>query len=105
MGLSVTEIYDMQNLNNPRQIHLFDPWAQRFTPGLYQKLRKGWQGLFHDVLLELMPAEALAERFHAELGRPTKELYSVAGLIFLKACNDWTDEQATEAYCFHLDLQ
>jgi hypothetical protein len=76
-----------------------------FPPRLYEKLRAGWQGLFHDVLLELMPAEELAEHFHPELGRPTKELYSVAGLIFLKDCNDWTDEEAVLAYCFHLDVQ
>lgn len=95
----------MQNLNEPRQILLFDPWAQRLSPRLYGKLRTGWQGLFHEVLLKLMPAEALAEHFHPALGRPTKELYSVAGLIFLKACNDWTDEEAVEAYCFRLDVQ
>ena len=29
----------------------------------------------------------------------------MAGLIFLKNCNDWTDEQAVEAYCFHRDVQ
>lgn len=29
-----------------------------------------------------MPAEKLAKHFHPELGRPTKELYSMAGLIF-----------------------
>ena len=52
----------MQNLNDPRQIHLFDPWAQRFSARLYEKLRTGWQGLFHDVLLELMPAKKLAEK-------------------------------------------
>ncbi len=95
----------MQNINDPRQIPLFDFWAQRFSPGLYAKLRTRWQGLFHDVLLELMPADALAQQFHEQLGRPTKELYSVAGLIFLKACNDWTDEQAVEAYCFRSDVQ
>lgn len=95
----------MQNLNNPAQMTLFDPWAQRFSPRLYKKLSGGWQGLFHEVLLKLMPAEDLAEQFHPQLGRPTKELYSVAGLIFLKAANHWTMEQAVEAYCFHLDVQ
>ena len=95
----------MQNLNDPAQMTLFDPWAQRFSPRLYKKLCGGWQGLFYEVLLKLMPAEELAEQFHPQLGRPTKELYSVAGLIFLKASNNWTMEQAVEAYCFHLDVQ
>ena len=87
----------MQNLKDTRQIPLFDSWAQAFSTRLYEKLRTGWQGLFHDVLLKLMPAEELAQKFHPDVGRPTKELYSVAGLIFLKNCNDWTDEQAVEA--------
>ena len=95
----------MQNQNDPRQTLLFDPWALVFSHGLYARIRSRWQGLFHDVLLRLMPAEQLAEQFHPELGRPTKELYSVAGLIFLKEFNDWTEEEAVEAYCFRLDVQ
>ena len=95
----------MQNLNNPAQMTLFDPWSQRFSPRLYEKLCAGWQGLFHETLLSLMPAEELAKHFHPQWGRPTKELYSVAGLIFLKACNNWTMEQAVDAYCFRLDVQ
>ena len=95
----------MKKLKNPAQMTFFDPWAQRFSPRLYEKLGAGWQGLFHETLLNLMPAEELAEHFHPRLGRPTKELYSVAGLIFLKACNNWTMEQAVNAYCFHLDVQ
>ena len=95
----------MQNLNDPEQTLLFDPWALVFSDRLYARLRSGWQGLFHDVLLRLMPAEELAEHFDPDLGRPTKELYSVAGLIFLKEFNDWTEEEAVEAYCFHLDVQ
>ncbi len=74
----------MRNLNDPEQTLLFDPWALVFSDRLYARLRSGWQGLFHDVLLRLMPAEELAEHFDPDLGRPTKELYSVAGLIFLK---------------------
>jgi hypothetical protein len=95
----------MQNLHDPEQTLLFDPWALVFSGRLYARVRSGWQGLFHDVLLRLMPAEELAEHFHPELGRPTKELYSVAGLIFLKEFHDWTEEDAVEAYCFRLDVQ
>lgn len=95
----------MRNLHDPEQTLLFDPWALVFSDRLYARVRSGWQGLFHDVLLRLMPAEELAEQFHPELGRPTKELYSVAALIFLKEFNDWTEEQAVEAYCFRSDVQ
>ena len=95
----------MQHLKDPRQIHLFDPWECFFPEATYAKLRHSWQGLFHTVLLELMPAQELAEHFHPEMGRPTKELYSMAGLVFLMAFNDWTCEEAVLAYCFRLDVQ
>ena len=95
----------MQHLNDPRQITLFDPWAQRFSSQQYATLRAGWEGLFHDVLLELMPAEELAEQFHPDIGRPTKELYAVAGLVFLKEFHNWTEETAVRAYNFYSDVQ
>jgi len=95
----------VQNIHDPQQTLLFDPWALRFSERLYNTVRNGWQGLFHNVLLHLMPAEELAEHFDPDLGRPTKELYSIAGLIFLKEFNDWTEEEAVEAYCFRLDVQ
>src|SRR5262245_32317576 len=39
------------------------------------------------------------------MGRPTKELYSMAGLLFIMEFRDWTHEQATDAYLFNVDLQ
>ena len=105
ISINVDKVTTVQNLKDTQQNLLFDPWALRFSPHLYNKLRRGWHGLFHDVLLQLMPAKELAERFHPELGRPTKELYSVAGLIFLKEFKNWTEEEAVDAYCFHSDVQ
>jgi hypothetical protein len=46
------------------------------------------------VLLELMPVGALAEHFDPVMGRPGKELYAMAGLIFLKECFHWTKNEA-----------
>jgi Transposase DDE domain len=39
------------------------------------------------------------------LGAPTKELYSMAGLVFLADFHGWTAQQAAEAYMFHTDVQ
>jgi len=95
----------MRHLEEPQQSELFDPWALVFPERLYKRLRDGWQGLFHDVILKLMPAAELAEAFHPALGRPTKELYSMAGIVFLKEFHDWTEEEAVDAYCFHSDIR
>ena len=51
-----------------------------------------------------MPADALAEHFDPTMGRPSKELYSMAGLIFLAEYFNWTKDEALEAYCFHMGV-
>jgi len=83
---------------DPRQKPLFDPGEVMFSQMAIQRLRQGWQGLFRSQLLHLMPAAKLAENFHPTLGCPTKELYSMAGAIFLQEFFDLTIEQTVERY-------
>jgi len=52
-----------------------------------------------------MPVGELAQHFNPALGAPTKELYSMAGLVFLADFFDWTAEEAVEAYIFRSDVQ
>src|SRR3990172_7331017 len=94
----------MRTLVNPRQTRLFDPFDSILTPQTRAYLLDGWPGVFRHTLLELMPAGALAEHFDPVMGRPSKELYSMAGLIFLTECFDWTKDVALNAYCFHIDV-
>jgi hypothetical protein len=65
-----------------------------------KRLREDWPGLFRSQILHLMPVGKLAENFHPTLGCPTKELYSMAGTIFLKEFLDLTIEQTVERYLF-----
>ncbi|MCB1086747.1 MAG: hypothetical protein KDM63_06860, partial [Verrucomicrobiae bacterium] len=58
-------------------------WASRLSPNALSALQNGWHGVFRRSLLRLMPAERLGEHFHSRLGRPTKELYSMAGLMLI----------------------
>lgn len=48
-----------------------------------RRLIAGWQGVFRSVILKLMPVEELAQHFSEDMGCRTKELYSMAGLVFL----------------------
>ena len=52
-----------------------------------------------------MPVGELAQHFSRELGAPTKELYSMAGLVFLTDFFGWTAQEAAEAYIFRSDVQ
>jgi len=95
----------MQRIVNPRQTRLFDPFEAVLTPKTQQALVQGWPGVFRHVILALMPVDTLRKHFHPRWGRPTRELYSLAGLLLLKEWHHWTEEQAVHAYQFHMDVQ
>ena len=83
---------------DPRQKLLFAPSALMFSPMTLKFLRGDWPGLFRAQVLHLMPAKALGQSFHETLGCPSKELYGMAGVVFLKDFFDLTIEQAVERY-------
>ena len=70
----------------------FDPYDSVLTEKTRRRLLDGWPGVFRHVILELMPVDALHEHFDPAMGRPTKELYSVAGLLLIKEFMDWTKQ-------------
>ncbi len=95
----------MIHIVDPRQNRLFDPFEGVIPPAGQRIIGEGWQGVFRHVLLEVMPVGELAEHFSRTLGAPTKELYSMAGLVFLADFFDWTAQEAAEAYIFRSDVQ
>ena len=95
----------MRHTVDPRQGRLFDPFDGMIPPLGLDRIHNGWQAIFRTTLLELMPARQLGEHFHPTLGRHTKELYSVAGLLFLQEFQNWTIPEAVEAYLFRTDIQ
>jgi hypothetical protein len=92
-------------MEDPRQAELFDGFQSILSPLAYSKLQCGWQHLFRCAILKLLPAKTLGEHFDPAMGRPTKELYSMAGLLFIMEFRDWTHEEAVDAYMFNVDLQ
>jgi len=61
-------------------------------------LRADWPGVFRAQILHLMPARELGKHFHPTAGCHTKELYAMAGVIFLKEYFDLTIEEAVARY-------
>ena len=94
----------MHTIVHPQQARLFDPFDPVLTEKTRKRLLDNWPGVFRHVILELMPVDALAGHFDPVMGRPTKELYSMAGLILLMEFMDWTKEQALDAYSFHTNV-
>jgi len=94
----------MKKIVNPQQTQLFDPFDRVLTPKTRKRLLDGWPGVFRHIILELMPVDAVSEHFDPAMGRPTKELYSVAGLLLIQEFMDWTKDEALDAYSFNMNV-
>ncbi|MFN0130460.1 MAG: transposase [Verrucomicrobiales bacterium] len=55
--------------------------------------------------MKLLPAEKLGEHFHDWMGRPSKELYAMCGLLLLAEFRDWTIDQAASAWGLDAGVQ
>ncbi|MDT8301825.1 MAG: hypothetical protein RQ760_10110, partial [Sedimentisphaerales bacterium] len=94
----------MQRIVNPKQTRLFDPFDAVLTEKTRKRLLGGWAGVFRHIILELMPVETISGHFDPAMGRPTKELYSIAGLLLIREFMDWTKDEALDAYSFRMDI-
>ncbi len=94
----------MHTIVNPQQTRLFDSFDNVLTEKTRKRLLDGWPGVFRHVILELMPVDAISGHFNPTKGRPTKELYSIAGLLLIQEFKNWTKEEALDAYRFHMDI-
>ena len=95
----------VRRLVEPNQVDTSNEYGGILSPVALRQLRESWQHLFRRVILELLPANALAAHFHDVMGRPTKELYSVAGLLLIKEFMDWTNERAADCYMFDVSIE
>ena len=95
----------MIHIIDPRQKRLFDPYEGLITPAGHKIITEGWQALFRHILLEKMPVTELATNFSKIAGASTKELYSMAGIVFLADFFGWTNLQAVENFQFRIDVK
>ena len=89
---------------------LFDdsatPWIHtQLDPSALRTLNEGWQGVFRRTALKCLPAPEIAQHFSAAFGRPTKEIYSMIGLLLIMEFKQWTADEAAEAYSFDAGVQ
>ncbi len=91
----------MFHVKNHKQLNIFDPWGH-LGPKRRKLLDKSWSGLFQQKILPKLPVETLRSRYHDWNGRPTKELYSMMGMMVLQQMHDLTDDQAVEQFCFNI---
>jgi hypothetical protein len=77
----------------------------QLDPSALRTLNEGWQGVFRRTALKCLPAPEIAQHFSAAFGRPTKEIYSMIGLLLIMEFKQWTADEAAEAYSFDAGVQ
>lgn len=81
--------------------YLFDPWDY-LGPKRRKLIDESWAGLFRKHILNELPVDKLARFFTEGFGRPTKELYTVLGVLLLQQTHDLTDEETIAQLSFNL---
>ena len=92
---------DMIHIKNHKQQQLFDAWAH-LSPKRRKMLDDHWPGLFRQHLLEQLPVKQIAAYFREGVGRPSKELHTVLGVLLLQQTMDLSDKAAIEQLCFNI---
>jgi hypothetical protein len=87
-------------MQNPNQRYIFDPWGI-ISPKRRRMLDNGWPGLFLEHILPSIPVDEVAKHFDADMGRPTKEIYSMLGALILQQAFNLTDEETVQQYAFN----
>jgi len=65
-------------------------------------LKSSWADVFRWDVLPYLPVDELAVYYSKDHGRPTKELYSVMGLMILQQMHNLDDEEAVNQFCFNI---
>lgn len=91
----------MIRIKDHKQQELFDPWGH-LSPKRHRMLDEGWPGLFREHLLEELPVRQMRSYFTEGVGRPSKELNTMLGVLLLQQTMDLTDKAAIEQLAFNI---
>lgn len=91
----------MIRIKDHKQGYLLDPWDY-VGPKRKSRMEDSWAGFFRQYILDKLPVDKLAAVFTEGIGRPTKELHSILGILFLQQMNDLTDEETVDQAAFNL---
>jgi len=92
----------MQRINSLQQDLLYDPFYF-LGPKRKELLETGWAALFRNDLLGKMPVAEIKALFHAHMGRPSKELRTMLGVLLLQESFDLTDQDTLHQLAFNIE--
>jgi len=81
---------------------MFDPFSF-LGPKRLKLLTDSWAGLFRQEVLPHLPVHLLSKHYVREMGRPTKELYAMMGIMILQQMKDLSDEESVRQFAFNIE--
>ena len=91
----------MIRIKDPKQLQMFDPWGF-LSPKRRRILDETWPGLFREHLLCELPVNKVTPFFREGFVRPTKELYTVLGVLLFQQMLDLSDAEAINHLMFNI---
>jgi len=91
----------MFTLRDRRTGDLFDRWSD-LGEKRRRLLERSWAGVFRKHLLEDLPVDELSHHLDDRLGRPSKDLHVVIGVLILQQLHDLSDRATVEALAFNM---
>ncbi|MGD9368518.1 MAG: transposase [Desulfobacteraceae bacterium] len=92
----------MIRIKDHKQLDMFDPW-NFLSPKRRRMLEEDWPGLFKQHLLCELPVAQISPFFTDGFGRPSKELYTLLGALFLQQTMDLNDYDTVRQLAFNIE--
>jgi hypothetical protein len=87
-----------------KTLDMFDPFAF-LGPKRRSLLDTTWAKIFREEILPDLPVEVLRTAYDDFMGRPTKELYAMLGVMIIQQTEDLADEEAARQFAFNIQWQ
>jgi hypothetical protein len=91
----------MIHVKDHKQYDMFNPFGY-LGPKRLALLESSWAHLFREEILHKLPAEKLFPLYSEHIGRRTKELYAMLGIVLLQQQQDLTDDEAIQQFSFNI---
>jgi len=78
-----------------------EAWRNDYSPKKIALLEKSWAGTFRHHILPNLPVDLVKQHYSNSIGRNTKELYAIMGVVVFQECFDLTDNETIEELAFN----
>jgi hypothetical protein len=92
----------MIHIKDHKTLNMFDPLPY-LGPKRRRLMETSWAKLFRDHILFNLPVDEIFKSYHWAMGRRTKELYAMLGVMILQQMHDLTDEETLHQYAFSIE--